>query len=521
MAVKATKAGRSRPQKARRWKNGFGLGAAFNLLLAMVFWLMVNYLAIKYYHSADWSQTQLYDLSPKSLQLLDRIDKDVNVTMLFDANDRYFPQVENSLRKYSEKNPRIRISRVDPVRHTAQVNDLKQRYLLKRVNLPKTDESLGREDEPPTANQVIFSCEGKWHTVARDEIFEKKTKDNKKLQLDTRDIKGLIGRSGVEFHGESLFSSALLKVTTREPAVVYFLQGHNERDPDSFEPQYGYSNLRKRLEQDNILVKRLLIGVDGIPEDCDVLVIAGPKKRIAPTEIDKIARYFESRGRALILLDSVRNESDESGIEDLLSEWNIRVGNDVVIPSDKTFNRQRITISEYGDHLITDSLRGYATDFFSPRSIQGLATNQPGVVITPLVSSAADGWAETDLEIKPAVFDEGRDIKGPVAFGVAAEYGVKPEVDLAVDPLKRLVVIGNSGFAANNSLSGGSEQLFTSSVNWLLGREYLVAAAPKTMDVVKLNLAQGKRERLYFLVIIGLPLLLALFGMAVWGVRRS
>ena len=110
--------------------------------------------------------------------------------------------------------------------------------------------------------------------------------------------------------------------------TIYFLAGHGERDPVNFDAKEGYSGIARMIDRENMKIMKLaLIGSQKIPEDCDVLVIAGPRTRLAQREVDEIDVYLQkSGGRALMLLDP----EIVTGLEPLLTRWKI----ELTLPAD-------------------------------------------------------------------------------------------------------------------------------------------------------------------------------------------
>ena len=89
--------------------------------------------------------------------------------------------------------------------------------------------------------------------------------------------------------------------------------------------------------------------------------------------------------------------------------------------------------------------------------------------------------------------------------------------------MPRLVVIGNSRFAANGALDNGANGiLFLNAVHWLVGSEKHVGIAPKTPEQASLSLTDaqvnrigvGRRRRVC-------PGLAVLLGVWVWYRRRD
>jgi hypothetical protein len=55
----------------------------------------------------------------------------------------------------------------------------------------------------------------------------------------------------------------------------------------------------------------------------------------------------------------------------------------------------------------------------------------------------------------------------------------------------------------------------------LTNREQLLGIAPKAPHPYMLDLAPIQMKRILFLTVIGIPLLVAILGTAVWAVRRQ
>ena len=59
------------------------------------------------------------------------------------------------------------------------------------------------------------------------------------------------------------------------------------------------------------------------------------------------------------------------------------------------------------------------------------------------------------------------------------------------------------------------------SLNWLLKREQLIAVSPKLPQEFHLDMTPNEARGVYALVIVGMPLVVALLGLAVWARRRK
>jgi membrane-bound metal-dependent hydrolase YbcI (DUF457 family) len=75
---------------------------------------------------------------------------------------------------------------------------------------------------------------------------------------------------------EDKLTNAIASVS-RVPRTVYFLTGHGEYSSSNQE-YAGLSKFKQLLADNNITSKTLMLGItQSIPENCDVLIIAGPK----------------------------------------------------------------------------------------------------------------------------------------------------------------------------------------------------------------------------------------------------
>jgi len=316
------------------------------------------------------------------------------------------------------------------------------------------------------------------------------------------------------FMGEQAFSSAINKVTSKEVAQVVFLQGHGEHSPDDFSELSGYSAVAERLATENVHASLRYAGEgkELTPETCHLLVIAGPRRPIAPGELDMIDRYLQRKGRLLVLVDSDTN----TGIEKLLRKWKMQLGKDIVVEPGLRDPNQ-VPVANYQRHQITKGMADLTTVFYRPRSVRPLEHGSDFRIET-LVAGSKDGWAETDPKTVERALDPDRDIPGPVPIALALEHGRAEGT--AVEPT-RIVVVGDSKFAANALNSAGSEELVARSVNWLLNRNYQLAAPGKPIQLMRLDLSNEKRQQLMFLVAGGLPAIVGLIGVMVWVRRRA
>jgi len=246
--------------------------------------------------------------------------------------------------------------------------------------------------------------------------------------------------------------------------------------------------------------------------NCDVLVIAGPTRKFLDPEINVLRRYLLNGGRALILLDP----EIATGLEPLLKEFNVTVGNNVVVDPERRLpyaSPLQLVIGLYGDHPITRRLQTF-TMFFLARSVSVLDAGNTVNVASELLMTGRRGWGETETDGDTFRFDEDKDLVGPVSVGVTVENEKSG---------LRLIVIGDADFITNREITqGGNRDLFLNSVNWLLKREFLVSVGTKTIvEMKRLELDKFQLSVITLLVIGVVPALSLLAGLFVWLARRQ
>lgn len=500
MAIKNIEAKKARSSIWRRRGTWFatGLNVWASILLAALLMVMINYLAYRYYTRWDVSRRGSYSLSDKTGKLLAGLSGEVDIVSFFPQGHELFDDIRNLLKEYeyaADKSGKLKlnISIVDPVRDLAATMELAQKYGVR------------------SSNVLVFEADGR------------------KKYLEARDISDLSGNrlDGTRgyFRGERAFSSAILSVTQTRSPTVYFLTGHAEHSINDYNNS-GYSDLARIMRRDNMKLKSLLLaGLGSVPEDCSVLVIAGPDRRFARAEVDLLSDYLDGNGRLLLLVDPAVN----IGLEELLRKWGVKLDADVVVDPSSTRTGRELIVIKYGDHPSTRNLMSIATTFYMPRSVEAVAhkvlpshvqADKPRVFI--LASSSEKGWAETDLNRSPARFDAGHDRPGPISVAVAVEKGVVSGIEVEISPT-RMVVIGDSDFVSNGGLKeggGGNEYFFMNAVNWLVEREILIAIAPKIRLELRLDMNRRQKRTAFLIIALAVPAVVAFIGFMVWLRRR-
>jgi len=454
--------------EARR-ASKYGSSSMVSTLLVIAILGMGGFLANRYSKHFDWSEQKVHSLSDQTKKVLSGLDQDVEALALFRRMD--WEPVREQLDRYAYESDRFKIIEIaDP----NEKPDLLERYDIK-------PEQLGR---------------GIVHLIYGGESVN------------------------VELPTEESLTNAIVKLTRRGDKTVYFLEGHGENpiDGEKGAAEEGYQLAAEALRNENYKVEKLLLAAKSdVPEDADVVIIAGATRLMLDEEREALDRYLERGGALLVLIDP-RVHTD---LVSKLAEWGVEVGDDIVVDRELALFGRATTpfAGQYApDHPITRDLREY-TMFHVARSVKPSADAQGRFEEIVLTGDAS--WAERDLE---QFFAKGtaefgpEDLAGPVPIAVAGTVEGKGDASHEA----RLVVFGDSDFASNQMLgSYQNRDLFVNAVNWLLGDVEAISVRPNKPRASRFQMSASQRRTIQLLALFAIPEFLAVVGVYIWWTRRQ
>ena len=455
-------------QSFRLRSTQYGTNTAVVLLLVLGILGIVNYLGKKHHKRFDFTTAQIYSLSDQSNKVVKGLKGEVKVL-------------------YFDKEP------------NGQLNDLMAEY--KSIDSGKINfKTIDPWKEPAQAKQYGI-------TRPKETIVVYGQKNEKVDNLQ-----------------EEAITNALLKVTREKNKVVYFLSGHNEGDISDGQDGKGFAVAKKAIEAQNYEAKPLnLAEKPSIPEDCSVLVIAGPRVALLPTETEVIDKYVDAGGKALLLVDPDVNP----GMAEELKKWKIGLDDDIVVDASgigQLFGMGPAAplVTKYESHPITKDLSRSMTFFPLARSVKLVDNPNSQFNSSLLLKTSESSWGETNLKSGSAEFNEGKDIKGPLGLGAVSAKSITGDNNAKkYGKESRAVVIGDSDFASNqyfNQQRNGD--LFLNAISWLAEDEDLISIRPKSQENRAIQLTRAGASALFWLTVVLLPGCALVCGIWVWTRRR-
>jgi hypothetical protein len=391
---------------------------------------------------------------------------------------------------------------------------------------------------------------------------------------DLTDISFNPGARRRTFNGESALISAInfMKENKKKP-VIYFTQGNGEPSIRDFSRRGGLGRLRQRLEDRSFYeVKGLQLTAEEkaqsaepgtvvakeVPADADAVIVVQPREELPAAARNALRDYVKKKGKLVVLLGLLRRpdapaEMRHTGLEELLAEFDVKVGDEVVlhIPTEADRSRpQSVLVQTNPDEAVQNrvplagAFRGLMFQLQLPRPVQP-APGRPGspyavdtlleVPYSPdrylplLQSNLLQVGDAALLElIRTGQIEKKISTKSvPVAVTVSEDESGAPadEVHARLRGGKQrpaLVAFGDYEWATNAYVEGsrgGFYDLFASSLAWLRERPTSIGIPPKKSDVFTWKPDTNVSRMVW------LPFFLSIFGIVglgtgIWVIRR-
>ena len=464
----------------RSTKHGANMSVMIAIFLVIVG--LIGAMSVRYKVRIDLTDTGRYSLSPQTVKILKSLERDVEAVAFYRSDERTRQSMVDLLKEYAYHTPNFKFWFVDPDKRPVEA----AKYGI------------------TSYRTTLLRSGGKQETVG--------------------------------FESEEKVTNALLKVIKDEVKAVYFLKGHGENSLAD-EQRTGYKLVKGAIEKENFKVRELLlVSEERVPEDAAILVAAGPKKDILPGELEKIARYVESGGSILFLLDP----GPTPKISHFLGSHGLKVGNDIIIDKQSQMigaNYLTPVVMEYNQkHLIGRDFN-FVTFFPVARSVE--VREDPALGSYNLAKTGSSSWAKSkgqldDDEIK---FDPVNDRRGPINLAsvavvkVGGESGsgakeaapATPGANLkeGVNRWGKIIVVGDSDFAGNAHFNlMGNKDFFLNMIGWLAEETALISVRKKETGLTPLTLTDTQGNLVFWLSVIIAPSLAVAIGIAVVARRR-
>jgi hypothetical protein len=494
--------------------------------------------------SLDWTRAGIHSLHPATKNVLEELKQPVKVYVLGSTGDRVAFEMTALLDKCRAIDPQLSWEQLSRDRNTGAVLELMQKYQL--------SESEGvlivYGTEPNTVHDFIKS----------NDLFEEKRFEEP-------------GRRFV-FKGENALLNSLTFLSSgKKKAVVYFTQGNGELDFKDHQANIldkGIGTLIEDLNRINYEARELTVtpDTDKIPDDADIVVVARPRDEYPVKFVTALRDYLKGtnrkdnkKGKLMVLFDVVQRGGTgplvNTGLEALVGEYGVRVGNDRVI--NPSIKQQPLQLTAYtvspSKNPIAQAFNNetegrrrflfYSARTVTPANANPRAATPPSAETLMIADSTLLYLIDTDLKATPRGLVqelEELDQRDPqqarsklttqpsLAVTVAEGKTPAPVPNhdfLAKEGQPRMIVFGDATWISNRleqQVAPSHFNLFASCLSWLAERSDIGTRVPPTQhDLYRLNPPPGS-SGWRMVLLPGALLVLGVLGLGigVWVVRR-
>lgn len=467
----------SKTNKLRKVLTGrkmrYGSNAVILTIAVVAIVLMVNFLVGRHSWKLDLTKDRFYTLSDTTCEFLYKLDQPVKITAFFPEGDSMGEVVRDLLREYTRVSPKVTVEFVDP------------------------------DKMPSLAKQYDITAYG-------TSVVEAGRRSRKVMEYELLDYETTGDMAS--FAGEQAFTRALVSLFTEEEKHVYFSLGHDERDLTK-----NYLMTKTFLEGEGYTTATCNLAIQGrVPDDADILVIAGPRRDFTQDETKLVNAYLEEGGKVIVLMDPSDQKGDLPNLKEVLEIRGIGVNDDLVLdPGSHYFLDMAGLIPKINSHQITEKLITKELSTFLPRSRSLYHLEESmilGATLDPLLETTDQAWGETD-STGQAAFDPKTDVEGPLTLA----YAVSVQDSDAV-----LLAVGNASFLDNDIVTfQGNIDFFMNAVGWMAGKEDSISIRPKSPGFERVYLSDREAKSIFYWTVVVIPAFFALLGVGVWVRRRN
>lgn len=458
-------------QFASRRSSLFAASTAAQVLVALAVLGGLNYLAFKTNPTWDFTREKLFTLAPQTRTTLAGLQEPVRAIAFLPSNHPTYDALQELFARYHAEAPgKFEYTFKDPVRHP----ELAARYQL----------------NPGQTLVVLTRGEGaqESHTPL--------------LAISEQDL-----------------TNALLKLNAVGSQKVYFVVGHGEW---SLEGNAGASltGFLKQLIREGYTPAVLnLAGLEEVPKDAALVLIAGARSPYTPPEEDVLRKYLAVGGRMLYFAEF----KAEPRLNALLEEYGVEVDKGVVAdPQFNAGNPYALLSTFYGEHEMTAPLQAQQLNTGLPTA-RGLTLLRhglaPGVKVESVVLTSPFAWIESTPEADATLSDGEK--SGQMTLVSASTRDTKAAPGKRFDEA-RVVVMGDSELLLDSNWGHeGNRNLVMNAVGWAAHQVERITVRPPDREVSTLELDPDMLDTLRFVSTDVLPLSLMGLGLAIWLSRRN
>ena len=475
-----------RTQNKKILRNGsYSIGiTAVVIAIVVVFNLVVQELPSNL-REIDLSSEKLYTIGDQTKEVLDNLDKDVEMYLIAQDGTES-SDIQRLLERYEDRSSHVTVEQRDP----AVYPTFTQQYTSDSVN----------------NNSVIVVCGDKSRVVDYSDMYETSINYQTYTQETTA------------FDGEGQLTSAINYVISEDMPVLYTLEGHDEVSMGTA--------MTETIQKANIDIQSLnLLTQEAVPDDAACLLIFSPATDLSEDEANKVIDYLEKGGKALILSDYT--EEDMPNFQSVLENYGVQTVDGIVMEGDTNHY-----ISQNPYYLLPNIESSDVTSGLSSGSryvlmalaqgIQTMDNIRDSLNIESILTTSDSAYSKTDLENMQTMEKENGDIDGPFDLGVSITEEVGEDTETRIVYFAASTIFDDT---IDSYVSGANYELLSSALSWLCQTDEdstnTISISSKSLDTSTLTVPAADVSFWSIFVTGIIPVCILLVGFGIWMKRRK
>ena len=497
--VKPVDAAGSSAQLGKKRRMKIGALALISTIVVIAAVIAVNYfvdyIADRYVLEIDMTSKGEYEISDETVQLLSTLSEPITITVLCDETDY---NNNSDLRRL----PKV-LQRYEQLSHG--------NVTVKYINAVNNPAIFSQYDQlgDLSSGDIIVESSKRYKSMSPYDLLEYQSSKNSSTPgSSSGETKYLTG-----LRAEQRLTSAILYVTANKVPKAAYLTGHQESTE--------HETLDTLLTSANYDTQELSLMQEGkVPDDVDMLLILQPQGDFTTEEIDALDEFMSNGGKMIVSYAS--NTPTLTNLEEYFTEWGVAYDDKMVYDNERCFAGTNFylmpnvnTVEGLTDNLDTKSY--VIIPGARPITTLWEQDNWRGTQV--LMSTSNNSYAK-DLSSETTNYEQSdTDETGPFNVGVLSYQNSMHNLSSTYS----YALFLNAGFLSDSTLDNTAflnKDYVLAALNFMTDDSEAVSIASKDLTSTTLAVPGSAKSVLFYLLILIIPGVCLVGGIAVWARRR-
>lgn len=497
--VKPVDAAGSSAQLGKKRRMKIGALALISTIVVIAAVIAVNYfvdyIADRYVLEIDMTSKGEYEISDETVQLLGTLSEPITITVLCDETDY---NNNSDLRRL----PKV-LQRYEQLSHG--------NVTVKYINAVNNPAIFSQYDQlgDLSSGDIIVESSKRYKSMSPYDLLEyQSSKSGSSGSNSSSETKYLTG-----LRAEQRLTSAILYVTANKVPKAAYLTGHQEST--------DHETLDTLLASANYDTQELSLMQEGkVPDDVDMLLILQPQGDFTTEEIDALDEFMSNGGKMIVSYAS--NTPTLTNLEEYFTEWGVAYDDKMVYDNERCFAGTNFylmpnvsTVEGLTDNLDTKSY--VIIPGARPITTLWEQDNWRGTQV--LMSTSNNSYAK-DLSSETTSYEQSdTDETGPFNVGVLSYQNSMHNLSSTYS----YALFLNAGFLSDSTLDNTAflnKDYVLAALNFMTDDSEAVSIASKDLTSTTLAVPGSAKSVLFYLLILIIPGVCLVGGIAVWARRR-